>query len=72
MISTMDKGIIKQSNQQNNNEQNMNNNQSNGGRFKRTKRLGRRIKSDFNQSVRVEDGSLIDGTKKFFKMIIPK
>lgn len=69
----MDKGVIKQPNNQNgNSEQNVNSNQSNGGRFKRTRRLGRRIKSDFNQSVKVEDGSLIDGTKKFFKMIIPK
>lgn len=72
MVLNMDKGVIKQPNQQNNNEQNVNNNQSNGGRFKRTKRLGRRIKSDFNQSVKVEEGSLVDGTKKFFKMIIPK
>lgn len=68
----MDKGVIKQPNQRNNNEQNVNNNQNNGGRFKRSKRLGQRIKSDFNQSVKVEEGSLIDGTKKFFKMIIPK
>ena len=33
----MDKGVIRQPNQQNNNEQNVNSNQSNDGRFKRTK-----------------------------------